>query len=440
MRIVPTKSDLERFVGMEYYATDCPGIGGVIRRSTEDFVVQEVLTNGLVAELEPRNPPPSDLSGGYVLCVLAKEGVDTLEAARVIAKELGVRERDIAYVGLKDARAKTAQFISIRGASSPVFVDVRVREARIRVWEVMKWKRIGLRDLWGNAFSITIRDVAGDTGDFLNQLEELGGLPNFFGHQRFGTIRPISHVVGKHLVKREFEQAVLTYLCAEFPYESDSVREIRRRIWDTRNFSVAEELPPRYFYEREIAKHLAKKPNDFLGALKRLPMRLLRLLVQAYQSYLFNKILSIRIAEGSWNTPIDGDYIALDKRGIPSSPAKRVESPVDDEVKRAIALGKLLHCIPTPGYGRKERPGRSGELEKKVLEEEGVSSRSFFIDELPKASAEPTLRPLVMRVFELTYRREEDSIWLSFELPRGCYATVLLRELMKPEDPVSAGY
>lgn len=440
MKAIPTKSDLERFVGMEYYATDCPGVGGAIRRSIEDFVVQEVLTNGLVAQLEPKTPVSSDLGGGYALCVLAKEGVDTLEAVRAVAKELGVRERDIAYVGLKDARAKTAQFVSIRGVSSPVFVDVRLGEARIIVWEVMRWRRIGLRDLWGNTFSIAIRNVVGNVGDFLHQLEELGGLPNFFGHQRFGTIRPISHVVGKHLVKREFEQAVLTYLCAEFPYESYGVREIRRRMWDTRDFSVAKELPPRYFYEREMAKHLVKKPNDFLGALKKLPTRLLRLLVQAYQSYLFNKILSIRIAEGSWNTPIDGDYIALDKRGVPASPAKRVKSPVDDEVKRAVALGKLLHCIPTPGYGRKERPGLSGELEKKVLEEEGISSRSFFIDELPKASAEPTLRPLVMRVFELTYRREEDSIWLSFELPRGCYATVLLRELMKPEDPVSAGY
>ncbi len=134
-------------------------------------------------------------------------------------------------------------------------------------------------DLIGNRFRIRVRDCALEGEELLSsvtttvsQLEDLRGFPNFFGVQRFGSLRPITHIVGKHILRGEFEEAVLAYAANPVPAESEEAREARRFIQETRDFSEGlKRLPRTLMFERIVVGHLAQKPGDFPGRSWRCP-------------------------------------------------------------------------------------------------------------------------------------------------------------------------
>jgi tRNA pseudouridine13 synthase len=154
-----------------------------------------------------------------------------------------------------------------------------------------------------------------------------------------------------------------------------------------------------------MLQHLSAHPGDYLGALRRLPLRLLRLLIQAYQAYLFNLELSYLLAEL-------GDF-----RNI---------APTTD-------------TLPLPGYLTRgiELEGSLGRL----MAEEGVSPRDFYVGPLWELSAPGDRRKIRALPGDLRLAApRKTSVEVSFLLPRGAYATMLLREIMKPENPVAAGF
>ena len=127
----------------------------------------------------------------------------------------------------------------------------------------------------------------------------MGGIPNFFGHQRFGTTRPITHLVGKAIVEGDFEKAAMLYLAKPSVHEHPSSRNARAELRSTRDFKQAlNNFPKQLRFERLMLSYLVEKPDDFVGAFTRLPVKLQGLFVQAYQSYLFNRFLSERIKNG----------------------------------------------------------------------------------------------------------------------------------------------
>ena len=133
----------------------------------------------------------------------------------------------------------------------------------------------------------------------MQELEALGGIPNFFGHQRFGTTRPITHLVGKALVRGDFEEAAMLFLAKPSVHEHPASRQARQELQSTKNFKQAlENFPKQLRFERLMLNHLADNPDDFVGAFQRLPVKLQELFVQAHQSYLFNRFLSERIKHG----------------------------------------------------------------------------------------------------------------------------------------------
>ena len=76
-----------------------------------------------------------------------------------------------------------------------------------------------------------------------------------------------------------------------------------------------------------------------------------------------------------------------------------------------------------------------GEIERAVVEEEGLRPEDFRIVELPEASSKGTRRELLvpLRPGEPMITFEGDTVVFRFTLPRGCYATALMREYMKGE-------
>jgi tRNA pseudouridine13 synthase len=163
---------------------------------------------------------------------------------------------------------------------------------------------IKLGALEGNRFEIKVRNISNSIKK--NQIEKAvsviknnQGFPNFYGIQRFGTVRPITHIVGKFIVFDDFENAVMTYIANPIKGEDEESYNLREKLQKTYDFSEALKSYPLHLnFEKAILNKLVLDPKDFVGAIKELPKNLLTMFVYAYQSYLFNRILSQRIING----------------------------------------------------------------------------------------------------------------------------------------------
>ncbi|MEM2691719.1 MAG: tRNA pseudouridine(13) synthase TruD, partial [Candidatus Bathyarchaeia archaeon] len=198
-------------------------------------------------------------------------------------------------------------------------------------------------------------------------------------------------------------------------------------------------------------EHLAKKPEDFKGAFRKLPVKLRKLIPQAYQAYLFNRFLSKRIALGlPINAAEVGDYVVkIETTGLPSQKLYEIASQMKiPEINSAIASGKMRLAIPLVGFRQRLTEGVQGEIEKQILKEEGIAPENFKIKGMPELSLKGGLRTALttlkdFRVDEISRDHanpRRNMAKISFTLHRGSYATAFLRELMKPRNPVKAGF
>jgi tRNA pseudouridine13 synthase len=257
-----------------------------------------------------------------------------------------------------------------------------------------------------------------------DELASLGGAPNFFGHQRFGTKRPITHIVGRHIVNGRWEEAAMAFLAESSENENPETRQARQQLWRTGNFGEAlQYFPPRLRYERIMLRHLARHPRDFVNAFRRLPAKLCELFVQAYQSYLFNRVLSRRM-----------------KLGIPINLPQKGDFTLKIDEKDVVALQLV-------GFKHSFSSAVQGEIEKEILEEEKATPQQFRIALIPRISAHGGLRTALSPIEDLTFETKTDStnpskrvMNISFTLGKGSYATVVLREIMKPRNLICAGF
>lgn len=456
-------SKLEKKLGIEVYATCSRGIGGAIKRLPEDFLVEEILRDGTRAEIKPLTAQPCTSKMGYtlqrfLLCVLVKRNWDNFQAIKAVARQLGINMQRISIAGIKDTEAVTAQHITIEGITADDVKKVQVKDLELRPLRYFHAK-LSPYYLLGNSFTITIRtishaktEVQRRISNVVGELRALGGMPNFFGHQRFGTIRPITHLVGKALVKGNFRKATMLFLAKPSKNEHFQSRQAREELWRTQDFKrAAESFPKNLRYERVMLRHLAKKPGDFIGAFRQLPAKLRVLFPQAYQAYLFNKILSRRIKRGlPLNRAVVGDYVVeVEPTGQPNPLKYQIASQGSiAEINEAMKTGKASLAIPLIGFKQAFSQGLQGEIEKAILEEEKVSIGDFKIKEMPELSLKGGLRPALTPIKEFFIREiSEDEISprkrkvvMSFMLYRGSYATILLREIMKPRNPLKAGF
>ncbi len=448
---------LEKKLGIEVYVTQSQGIGGKIRHFPEDFTVEETLVNGSKAEISSNQTPRFVGIGRYLVCVLVKRDWDTLLAVRKVARRLGISHKRIQIAGLKDAKALTAQHISIQGVTPEHVSQIRIKDITLNP-QYYSDGRVFSQLLFGNQFRVVIRGLS-YTSTIIEQrvenvqkaLSSLGGLPNFYGHQRFGTVRPITHLVGLLLTRGDLEKAALAFLAQPSKHEHPESREAREMLQENQNFNEALNIFPRYLnYERLMLYHLAKQPRDFAGAFRRLPLKLRRLFVQAYQSFLFNKFLSHRIKQG---IPINeakiGDYVLkIDDHGLPAKELVKVSVHSLQTVEKALNEGRMRLAIPLIGFKQPPSEGVQGEIEQEVLEREKVKPQDFRVSSMPEVGSPGDLRSIIAPVLNLsieeTHKDEVNpskfKIRLGFTLQRGSYATVLLREFMKPRDLVEAGF
>jgi tRNA pseudouridine13 synthase len=456
---------LERSIGIEVYATRSPGIGGTIKQSAEDFVVEEVLVDGSKAEVsrsegntEQTVLGSSSIKNRYLLCVLFKRNWDTFMALRNVTQQLGINTTQIQIAGIKDAKAVTAQHVTIEDVAIEDVQRLRLKDIEVRP---IGYLRTGLSSyyLLGNSFQVGIKNVKHPktvierrTAKTMEELHGLGGIPNFFGHQRFGTTRSITHLVGKGLVKGNLKKAAMLFLAKSSPYEHPASRQARQELQATQDFKQAfKSYPKQLRYERMMLRSLAEKPRDFAGAFKRLPTKLMELFIQAYQSYLFNRFLSSRIKNGfSMSVAEAGDYVInVEKSGVPLSTMYRTAgSETLVEINRAVRNGKARLAIPLIGFRQHTSQGVQGEIESGILEEEDISPHDFKVSAMQEMGSRGELRAITTPLLDFMLNDvsedagdpENRTTKVNFRLCRGSYATIFLREFMKPRDVVKAGF
>jgi len=416
----PSPYPLEQDLGMRCYASDAPGIGGRLRSVAEDFIVEEI----------PLPPPAA--AGPYLICRLTKKNWEHQHAIREIARRLGISHRRIGWGGTKDRRAITTQFISIYKVSAENVQEVRLGDLTLEPVRQQNTP-LSLGDLAGNRFDIVIRDcsspdLAQDVGKIAADVSR--GVPNYYGLQRFGGVRPVTHRVGEYILRGDYEGAVTTYVGREYPQEPEQVRAVRRIFMETRNAREAlAALPVAMGYERAMLQYLHNNPGDYAGALKELPPKLLSMFVSAFQSFLFNEGLSARLLDGDpLLEPVPGDRLVF------HNGREDFVSTVNlGTALQHIARGRCSIAIFMPGREQFCPSSKSERAMAAILSERGIGPDQFRrASEFVRTAFAGALRPIALRT-TVGAAPEGDTVRLSFTLPPGHYATTVAREFMKAD-------
>lgn len=419
----------EDLVGIKEYITDTEGIGGRLRKEAEDFRVTEISL-----------PPPVSKTGNWTHATVTARNWETNRLIRMMSKRMHMSRDRIRFAGTKDKRAVSTQLMAFR-APAEMVQEFHMKDVTIENVFTSE-QHIEIGDLIGNEFIIKVTDLDGHVMDRVRdtatQVKDYEGFPNYFGIQRFGVMRPVTHVVGKHMVRGQFDEAVMTYLGTVCDTESEEVQEIRQELTRSQDHHRAlKRFPKQLSFERSMLQHLVNKKKDFVGALRCLPKNLLWMFVHAYQSHLFNLILSERLQRNiPLNTPIPGDLvITTDKHGLPNHDEwVRTDKDNIGKVTKQVQNGRAFVSGLAIGSGTDFAKGIQGEIERKVIEEEGLKNQDFIVPEMPEVTSTGIRRELLAPVMNLRYKEVEDGVEFSFKLNRGCYATCLMREFMKSDD------
>ena len=421
MLLVPK---IDRMAGIECYCTDFKGTGGSIKQGSEGFNVIELVDESLADNISPSY----DHCNRYPLYLLEKKDIDSNHAIIEIEREFHIKLR---IMGIKDARAITRQYAGMEKPIKNPPIELKSRHTHLVLKGFTK-QPLGKEFLTGNKFEITIYNARRtDLSDFVQQIESIG---NFYGLQRFGSERLVTHLIGREIIKRNFGQAIKLLLSYTTEYDSQMSKEIRTRCSDPKNYrQVLKMLPRGMDIERQVLSALVSGKNP-VTALRSIPITIRRLFVQAYQAFIFNKCLSAAISGGeNIREPKTGDLcFEMEGQAIFGRIIK-FDSATNAKDKKI-----MVPAIRMAGYAFQPGKGRFENIMKAMLQEEGVEAKDFYIKEMQELSRQGGFRqaPLCCRNFSYV----QNPLTVLFKLPKGSYATTLLRELIKPEDPIRSGF
>lgn len=420
--------DIDKLAGIEYYSTGFDGIGGTIKKNAEDFHVQEIISNMFLEQISPDQTS----SNIFPVYEIRKKGMDSSHAILILRKKTGL---DLKIVGIKDAKATTIQYASSNTRKAIKNIDL----GKIKLTLVgFSRKPIEKNNLVGNIFEIRIAEPKRDKIDnILQLLRDINGLGNYYGLQRFGSERLVTHLVGKAILERKFDKATEILMTYTTNYDSKFSREIRKKLGDIKsNPNIIREIPPGMDIEKNLAQAILRG-KDSISALRTIPISIRRLFVQAFQAFLFNKTLSIAIRDDFSLTIPEENDLCFDVFGddLTFGKIRKYEKgkPTDSRVQR-------LPIIRLPGYSFQPGKNRFDKIIKEFMKQENINAKDFFIKEMQELSESGGFRQACYVCKNFKHKREENSLLVGFSVPKGSYATILLRELIKPVNPIESGF
>ncbi|HNX17089.1 MAG TPA: tRNA pseudouridine(13) synthase TruD [Methanoregula sp.] len=420
--MMETPFTLERELGMQFYATDTQGIGGTLRTVPEDFRVDEIPPSG-----------KSQSAGPYLICRLTKNNWELQHAVKEIARRLNISHRRIGWAGTKDKNAVTTQFISLYKVTPEEIAKFSLKDIVLEPVGQSN-EQLSLGDLSGNQFDICIRDA--DPKDLAGRVEEVTktaslALPNYFGLQRFGVIRPLTHRIGELILHRDYEQAVMMYVGHAFPHEPEKVKVVRTLFAESRDpLAALKEMPPQMSFERSMLSYLHSHPGDYAGALQQLPPKLLSMFVSAFQSYLFNCALSQRLREGhTLLDPVPGDRLIFTNGRTDAVTEANLSA-----VKIHLARGRCSIALFMPGKDEMDAVTGNDAI-RAILADMQITAEDFReASSFVKTKFDGAWRPVSLKT-SIDASVDWTTVRLKFTLPPGHYATTVCREYMKA-DPI----
>ena len=394
----------------------------------------------------------------FCQCVLFKENIDTLQAISSLAYKLNTKVNNIGYAGIKDKRAKTSQLITFRRIKAKRLVGLNKGKSQIKLGNFSYVdKQLKLGDLTGNKFRIVIRNVSSKMSEIAPSIDSLktNGFVNYFGIQRFGNIGGETHEIGKLILQHKLHEAVNMIVGGQRRNEDERTAEARE-IWRSTHDAkkTLEKMPRIRSHEttllRAIDKH--EQCNNWHNVLQHLPLQTRKLYVHAYQSYLWNKAVSARLDSeerllriGDCIMNSDGTVTTMDE---------------DTLITEKYSIEDLV--MPTLGD-----ESLSDINNQQLLQDENIQ-----LDVIKSISIEYQLRTIYRKVFikpdikywslenytsleqslissdldEIEGIKSGDSggnvgdsiniktaLLITFFLPKGCYATMALRELLRED-------
>lgn len=443
---------LERFVNIDIYSSsNIKGIGGIYKYDFKDFIVKEIIKGRYTLEIKEDNLGSSfskESKDRFTTFNLIKINKETFEAIKLLSDALSIPVDSIYYSGLKDKCSISVQKVSIRGDFIEKLRKLKLKDIFIRnIYPSRKSVKLGSN--WGNQFIITIRNIEKfkNTSTKINKILKIlqnQGFPNYFGLQRFGTFRPNSHLIGRFILEGKFKEAFDEYVVNSYTTESMRSQKIRNELRKNGDLEKAyNQFPNSLNYEKIMIKYLIENPDDYKGAVHKLPNYLKKLLLSSFQSYLFNRMLTMRIMKGfPLFKPINGDVISIldDVDGQCTQIIYKYGGNYDKYLKEALKLKRASIIFPIIGYDTNldEFPLVKDLIEEIFLEEQinkDIFNSALLRDhEFKGAFRAITIKPIGLKLLEFTEDdlfREKFKLKLEFSLQKGSYATMLLRELIK---------
>lgn len=388
----------------------------------DEFIVEEILEDGTVLErgmeFDRGKPEDEALERDYFThFVLEKTNWTTSQALAAIAKRCRASAKRFDSAGSKDRNAVTTQLASAFAIDPGVLLTTRVKDVKINgAWKARKKVKLG--ELAGNRFTITLnKDNVGSEpdADKINETVQSAAFlfPNYFGRQRFGSLRQNTHTVGALLCQGKTEEAVMSYLCDCGSNEREDSVAARNKLRESRDFNRAlTEFPSRLYFEKKMLAWLARHPNDFAGAFRTLDRHTQLLFVHAAQSLAFNIGLKQRLDKGTIN---DAEWwCPTNALGFPDE-----TTPQQGKIEGGFPM------LPVPGSDSPTDEAADGALAKM-----GLTRESFSIKAFPELSSKGTLRSGLAPLKDFSATQDGSNTVLRFSLPSGCYATVALDFLL----------
>ena len=393
--------DLDSQIGIFVYSTKFTGIGGKIRVDPEDFRVSELISKKVQNSISDQT--------GYAVYKLKKKKIDTNHALSGIFRQKGIRLKSL---GLKDASAITEQYVC-SGNKGRAIEDFSTDRYSLEHLGFVK-KPLSKKDMIGNHFKLKISECLNGLSSFTEHDHVL----NFYGYQRFGSKRPVTHLIGKAILQRDFQKAVDLILSFTSVHDSKENIEIREKLSDGKNYEkYFDKVPLHMDVERLVLKEMIEH-GDHIRAIRMISVSLRRFYVQAYQSFIFNQSLSNAFLDGEDLFEAQVGDVCFDSNGI---------------IGKYVKGSSQKLALPFVGYSYYKKTRFDFQISK-VLEHEEISPKDFFIKEMQEVSSEGGFRQAAIRCSE--YASHDDVV--EFSLSRGSFATILLREIMKPKDPMLA--
>jgi tRNA pseudouridine13 synthase len=396
---------------------------GKIKSSAEDFRVEEITKNGTVLKIgesysaDQLGFKPVE-EGKFSVFVMQKTNWNTAQALKMLARRFKRGIKSTGFAGTKDRTSVSTQLCSIFGAKPDDLSRAHIKDISINgAW--LGNSKVEMGDLSGNMFGITVRETV-DHERIPEIISELNGLfPNYFGEQRFGN-RGTNVDVGLCILKGDFKVAAMKFLTDTQNETNEDAKSARNKLANELDFNDAMKYFPEYLkYERMMIEYLAKFPDNYANAIRKLPRSLSLMFIHSVEAYIFNKELEERLVNGT--DPKVGEMVCYEN--VLGFPDISKIGTFSENSEKAFLLGNII------GYDTKSLTER----EQKILEELGLTLKSFKVKGLNELNSKGTFRALFAPFEDASWNfmPESQTFDLRFSLPSGAYATVFMDEFIE---------